>query len=608
MKHTGISMQVSKVLLSGIFSLFLAGNLAAQTAKQSASRAGSTVELVRLDRFSEEEQALLKNSLWARFADAGDLKPRALSAEEIRLTDIANTLGGFGASDGSPLKKVIEAAEWKQHEQRFGEIWKNVDELQLIRARKWAESEVDPLRGTNGGLFYPFSGPDFLYGNTFFPNAHTYVLAGLEPVGEVPDLSKMTNQELSASFRSLQKSLDDILRLSFFKTNDMRVDFRHNQLKGVIPIILTFMAKKEMEILAVDYVGLDYQGILVDVAKDDREKAWENLIPGVKITFRKKGESKRRKLVYFSVNLHDAPMADQPEIRKFVRMMRLPACYLKSASYLMHKDYFSKIRNIILEECNLVLEDPSGIPVRFFTEDKFERHFYGNYTGAISLFSNYYQADLMKIYNQNPDIQRLDFGIGYKYKVNTSAFMLMLNRNASKWFEENAPKGGTAVQETTALPEEKPEEPATNPADAPKTTPSEEKGGVKHKWPSKDAVKEIDGGKKAEPTGKDAVKKSESSDSANEGKDAVKQPKTGKDALKKGGQETSSAQQQPALKREVLSPVTPSPEKNIASSTPAPSKAQINEATKVEEEPKSYSLEGLNIVRRKRISSTKVPK
>ena len=45
-------------------------------------------------------------------------------------------------------------------------------------------------------MLYMFSGPDFLYATSFFPNASTYVLAGLEPVGAVPDL---TNSALRSS-------------------------------------------------------------------------------------------------------------------------------------------------------------------------------------------------------------------------------------------------------------------------------------------------------------------------------------------------------------------------------------------------------------------------
>ena len=39
-------------------------------------------------------------------------------------------------------------------------------------------------------MFYMFSGPDFLYANAFFPNASTYILCGIEPVGPVPISTK----------------------------------------------------------------------------------------------------------------------------------------------------------------------------------------------------------------------------------------------------------------------------------------------------------------------------------------------------------------------------------------------------------------------------------
>ena len=42
-------------------------------------------------------------------------------------------------------------------------------------------------------MLYMFSGPDFLYAISFFPTAPTYVLSGLEPVGEVPQLTGLTH-------------------------------------------------------------------------------------------------------------------------------------------------------------------------------------------------------------------------------------------------------------------------------------------------------------------------------------------------------------------------------------------------------------------------------
>ena len=52
---------------------------------------------------------------------------------------------------------------------------------ELSRIRAFAQEHLTDKQDT---MLYMFSGPDFLYATSFFPNASTYVLAGLEPVGE----------------------------------------------------------------------------------------------------------------------------------------------------------------------------------------------------------------------------------------------------------------------------------------------------------------------------------------------------------------------------------------------------------------------------------------
>ena len=54
-------------------------------------------------------------------------------------------------------------------------------------------------------LLYFFSGPDFLFATSFFPTASTYVLAGLEPVGSIPQLTSMSMPTIEGSLRNLEK-------------------------------------------------------------------------------------------------------------------------------------------------------------------------------------------------------------------------------------------------------------------------------------------------------------------------------------------------------------------------------------------------------------------
>ena len=45
-----------------------------------------------------------------------------------------------------------------------------------------------------------FSGPDFLYVDAFFRNRTTYVLSGLEPVGQVPAITDASRRSLASGW------------------------------------------------------------------------------------------------------------------------------------------------------------------------------------------------------------------------------------------------------------------------------------------------------------------------------------------------------------------------------------------------------------------------
>ena len=58
-------------------------------------------------------------------------------------------------------------------------------------------------------MFYMFSGPDFLYADAFFPKASTYVLSGLEPIGDGAGAERYVRAaSLSGELRHLQSSLN----------------------------------------------------------------------------------------------------------------------------------------------------------------------------------------------------------------------------------------------------------------------------------------------------------------------------------------------------------------------------------------------------------------
>lgn len=344
--------------------------------------------------------------------------------KSAKLTDTAKLLAGIKIDDSSPLASIQNTAAWKSHAQYFQNGWPQLENQQLTKVRKWAEAELKTINASSPSVFYPFSGPDFLYAYSFFPKAKDYVMIGLEPVGIVPDLQKMSDGQRTHQLQIIHQSLYAILEYSFFRTKSMAVDLAK---QGVLPILLLFLARTNNQILDVQYIGLDAKA-QIQMVEPGATPA--GMIPGVKIYFLSAGESEPKTLYYFSTDLSNDGLNKTPQLVEFAQSYAKDAVtYLKAASYLMYNESFSKIRDLILNQSYAVLQDDSGMPVKHFDETKWERKFYGQYIAPIDLFASRYQPDLRKIYQTDKTIKPLDFGIGYKF-YKDSNLMLAIRKSA----------------------------------------------------------------------------------------------------------------------------------------------------------------------------------
>ena len=114
---------------------------------------------------------------------------RAALAQGASPDDTARFLAGMPPSAGSPLTGLARSQAWQRHAKWFDSNWGALEKQRLSRVRAWSERH---LKDRDYTLYYMFSGPDFLYANAFFPEAKTYLLSGLEPVGAVPNVTERT--------------------------------------------------------------------------------------------------------------------------------------------------------------------------------------------------------------------------------------------------------------------------------------------------------------------------------------------------------------------------------------------------------------------------------
>ncbi|GIV38583.1 MAG: hypothetical protein KatS3mg033_0383 [Thermonema sp.] len=349
------------------------------------------------------------------------LKKELQEAETVENTyydDLASVMAGTPPATDT-FSTLVQSKAWQSYSQNIQKTWQNKSsKFDILKA--WALQELAEPNKIDGGCFYPFAGADILHTALFFPDFKSYYLIGLEPVGSLPPLLQMSEEELNEYFASLEKSMYHILNLSFFRTLSMKVDLtgkRAEELNGTIHLLLVFLKQLDYKIIDIQPMAFDVSGKLVPVDTLSKQ--------AVRIVFSPhENPESAKELYYFSADLSDAHFDEQNHLYQWLQNQPISTTFIKSASYLMHKNYFSHIRSFILNKSRFVLQDDSGIPLRFFNDGNWHIQLYGNYTRPIALFKDWYQKDLYDLY-RHENIKPLPFGIGYKYRKGESTLMLM---------------------------------------------------------------------------------------------------------------------------------------------------------------------------------------
>ncbi len=287
------------------------------------------------------------------------------------------------------LASLSKGPVWGSHAASLEKKWNSMESRQLAAARKWAGGNMALNRGS-GAVFYPFSGPDFVYAYTLFPKASTYLLCGTEPAGSVPDISRMQPDHVTADLGNLRTALDTMLTTHYFITKDMRGDLSRGTIHGTLPLLYVFLARTGCTIRNVEVTPTH-----------------------AKIQFSGRG-GKNQALHYFKTDLSNG--GGHASYLSFCKQHAPGATLVKSASYLLHTDGFSSIRSFLLANSAVIVQDDSGIPYRFFDSAHWNVKLHGTYRGPTEMFHKYHQTDLASAY-ANGGGAPLGFAFGYSWQV-----------------------------------------------------------------------------------------------------------------------------------------------------------------------------------------------
>jgi hypothetical protein len=331
-----------------------------------------------------------------------------VSAAEARareLTDAARFFAGMPVDERSDFSGLTGSDIWECNARRTEALW---DGFPKVRARMeaWAKRELTAVFDPTAPLFYPFSGPDIVFPLIFFPCAREYILIGLEPVGDVLRRRGLSPQRLDEMLSTCAVAVQDLVRLSFYRTKVMEPEFSETALRGVLPVLMVSLARMGMDVLEVERGDLDEGGAFVPLDEDSPESA-----SAVRVEFRKAGEVAVQSLTYFSSDLSNGGLKKEPAFAAYLANAGRCFTFLKSASYLCRKSYFSRIRKAILDKSYAVLQDDSGLAFASFVPETWKVSLYGTYDGPVKLFEDHFEQDLWEAMKNGA--KPLNFRFGY---------------------------------------------------------------------------------------------------------------------------------------------------------------------------------------------------
>src|SRR5690606_24400826 len=118
--------------------------------------------------------------------------------------------------------------------------------------------------------------------------------------------------------------------------------------------------------------------------------------PGAKIVFTKEGGPEQT-LYYFNTDLSNGGLKTSGFLA-FCKELGEGDSFVKSASYLMHSDNFSTVRTFLVENSATLVQDDSGVPVRFLDAKDWQLSAFGRYLTPLGIFPKTYQPQMRDLF------------------------------------------------------------------------------------------------------------------------------------------------------------------------------------------------------------------
>lgn len=293
-----------------------------------------------------------------------------------------------------PNYRGMVSASWNSYQQKLG-----------VPMSRWASKEVAFPGG--GTVFYPFSGPDFATVGQLFPGAERYVLVAIQAARQPPDPTKMNPVNRQAMYGHFATEWKSFGRLGFFRTNDLEADVR-NQASGVgvSPILMAFAARLGYRVLELAPIAYNEAKKDYDWAELPENTPWQS----VRLVLSRDGRMSF--LDYVQMDLSDTFLGSHDAERQWLERMAKNPVLLKAASHLPQRPQFTVIRDAILANAPLVVQDETGIEYKDLVNIG-DIALYGRFVKPYKLFDRGSQQSLAVAYKSAKQAGSLPFSFSY---------------------------------------------------------------------------------------------------------------------------------------------------------------------------------------------------
>jgi hypothetical protein len=336
----------------------------------------------------------------------------------LALCAITGWSGAANASDADRVARAIAAdsrSYWTEYDTRIGRPM-----------RKWSCLELGRVAGDT--VFYPFSGPDLPTPVQLFPDADRYVLVSMQKAEPPPPLERMSPRELESYAADFRKAWRFYGALGFFRTEDLdTIENSPGPGIGVTGALMVFAVRLGFEVESIEPIKLD--AVANDVVPRNGDGPASETWDSVRLTLRKDG---RQVLVdYVRLDLRDGWVGKLQGAHGWIDRMSANPTLLKAASHLPEDPEFRIVRNSILWNAPVVVQDETGIDYAALTSD-FTVRLYGKFTKPNGSFDPRLAQSLAVAYRTSgPAVKPLPFRHGYEKNAGSAMQVAIRKSNVA---------------------------------------------------------------------------------------------------------------------------------------------------------------------------------